>query len=112
MKIPKFVLSHRATVIPFIGSGAYGPIWETDPAKIKKNVPCLIEPKVQRITSFNGTDVTQQANGVFHPDWKIRQGDKVQHTDKKTGEIIAEYTVQTVTPIEAFGPHSTEVVLV
>lgn len=107
MKIPKFTLPHRVTVIPFKGSGAYGPIWETDPAKFQKNVPCRIDPKVQRLTSGNGDDVIQQAEAVFHPDNQIRQNDKIRWDFNGH-----EYTVQTAIPIDAMGPHSIETVLV
>jgi hypothetical protein len=94
-------------VIPFLGSGAYGPQWETDPAKHLKNVPCRIDPKTQRLTSTNGDDVVQQAEAVFHPDYRIRQHDKI-----KWEAIGAEYTVQSVIPIDAMGPHSIEAVLI
>lgn len=107
MKIPKFALPHRVTIIPFKGSGAYGPQWESDPAKFLKNVPCLIERRTQRLTSTNGDDVIQQAEGVFHPDYPVRQNDKI-----RWDAVGQEYTVQTAIPIDAMGPHSIEVVLV
>jgi hypothetical protein len=107
MKIPKIALPHRVTIIPFKGSGAYGSIWETDPAKFQKNVPCRIDPKIQRLTSSNGSDVVQQAEAVFHPDYTIRQNDRI-----RWDLIGQEYTIQTAIPINMMGPHSIEAVLI
>lgn len=106
MKIPKFALPHRVTIIPFKGSGAYGPIYETDPAKFQKRVPCRIEPRRQRVTSSNGDDVIQSAEGLFPPEIKFNIGDKV-----KWDEYGLEYTVGDWIPVDAMGPHSIEVVL-
>jgi hypothetical protein len=103
MKIPLFVLPHRATIIPFIGSGAYGPIWDEHGAK--NNVPCRIEPKAERVRSVDGLDVYQKAEAIFRPGYSIKPGDKVLWND-------IEYTVEATTPIDAVGPHSIEVVLV
>jgi hypothetical protein len=104
MKIPLIALPHRVTVIPFKGSGAYGPIY--DETNKKSNVPCLIERRIQKIQSANGDDVVQQADAVFHPDWTIHQGDKIIWD-----QAGAEYTIQSVIPIDAMGPHSIEAVL-
>lgn len=104
MKIPMFALPHRVTIVPFIGSGAYGPIWETDQTKFKNKVPCRIEPQIRRIQGTNGDDVVQQATGIFHPNWKINQNDRIVWND-------LEFTVETVIPIDAMGPHSIEVIL-
>jgi hypothetical protein len=106
MKIPLFALPHRVTIIPFKGSGAYGKIYETDEAKFQKNVPCRIEPKIQRVQGRDGDDVIQQAEGTFPPDAKIRAGDKI-----KWELGAAEYEVGTMIPIDAMGPHSIEVIL-
>lgn len=96
MKIPIYALPHRVTVIPFKGNGAYGPIW--DGTKAKKEVPCLIEPKTTVIKDATGTDVTVRADVMFHPDYTIRENDKIQWP--MTG---AEYTVTELTPVMAMG---------
>lgn len=105
MKIPLYALPHRVKVIPFLGSGAYGPDWDEE--NPKRNVPCLIETKTQRVRSANGDDVIQQAEAMFHPDYKISQGDKIQWAE--TG---AEFTVEMITPVHAMGLHHYEAVLV
>lgn len=106
MRIPTFALPHRVTITPVKGQSAYGTVYETDPARIKKNVPCRIDPKTRVIRSNNGTDVTQQAQGIFPPDVKLKEGDKIQWT-----EYGMEFTVSEWWPIDAMGPHSIEVVL-
>jgi hypothetical protein len=104
MKIPLYALPHRATVIPFKGSGAYGPTWETDPLKYRKNVPCRIDPKIKKIKGSNGDDVVQSAEALIHPDWVINVGDKLEWMGKT-------YAVESVDPIDAMGIHHWEVVL-
>jgi hypothetical protein len=104
MKIPIYALPHRATVIPFKGSGAYGPQWETDATKHRKNVPCRVDPKVKKIQGGNGDDVVQSAEALFHPDWAIAVQDKVQVNGKT-------YVVESADIIDAMGPHHWEVVL-
>jgi hypothetical protein len=104
MKIPKYVLPHRVTVIKFKGSGAYGPIW--DDANPIKNVPCRIDPQIKNIKGSNGNDVVQQAEATFHPDYKIGIGDKIQWDLMGT-----TYTAELITPIDAMGIHHFEVVL-
>lgn len=105
MKIPRYVLPHRVTVIKFKGSGAYGPVWdETNPIN---NVPCRIDPVVKKIKGSNGDDVIQQAEATFHPDYKIAVGDKIQWDLMDT-----EYRIETVSPIDAMGIHHFEVGLV
>lgn len=106
MKIPKFALPHRVTIVPFLGSGAYGPQWETDELKFKKKVHCLIEPKTRMIKTTSGQDVLQQAQAIFHPDNPIQIGDKILWT--KYG---LEFEVQEWFPVEAMGLHSFEAVL-
>lgn len=106
MRIPKFALPHRVTITAFKGSGAYGPVYETDPAKIQKNVPCRIDPKTRMVRSGNGEDLVQQAQGIFGPDVKVRAGDKISWP--KHG---MEFTVAEWWPIDAMGDHSIEVVL-
>lgn len=106
MMIPIYALPHRVTIIPFKGSGAYGPVYETDPAKFKKNVPCRIDPKRQKVTSSNGDDVVQSAEAIFRPNIRLNVGDKVLWT--KYG---LEYEIEDWAPIDAMGPHSIEAVL-
>jgi hypothetical protein len=106
MKIPSFMLPHRATIVPFKGSGAYGPVWETDETKFKKNVPCLIEPKIRQRTDNTGTDVTQRAEGIFPPDVGIQANDKIIWSENG-----AEYKVIEWNPINMLGPYSVEVVM-
>lgn len=106
MKIPIFALPHRVTIISFKGSGAYGPIWESDPAKHQKNIPCRIERKSRLVKSANGEDVVQTAQGIFHPDYPINQGDKIVW--EKYG---LEYQVAEWFPVDAMGHHSNEAVL-
>ena len=106
MKIPKSLLPHRVTIIPFLGSGGYGARWESDETKFQKDVPCRIESKIRRVKSLDGDDVFQSAEAVFHPDYEINQNDKIvwSRADK-------EYKVEEVIPVDALGPHSLEVIL-
>jgi hypothetical protein len=106
MKIPMVLLPHRVTIIPFKGSGAYGPKWETDETKFRKNVPCRIDPKTRKITGSNGSDVVQRADGLFQPDVGLKVGDKIRW--ELNG---AEYAVEEWTPIDMMGPYSVEAVL-
>lgn len=105
MKIPKYALPHRVTIIPFKGNGAYGPIW--DGLNAKKNVPCLIEPQTTVTANRDGEDVTIRAEAMFHPDYKVRENDKIQWP--LTG---AEYTVIELTPVHAMGLSHWEGVLI
>lgn len=104
MMIPLFILKHRATIIPFKGSGGYGPVWETDPAMFRKDVPCLIELKTKQTTNTTGTDVVKTAEGIFRPDVGIKANDKVIYKD-------AEYIVKECSQVENMGPYSVEVVM-
>lgn len=101
------MLPHRATIVPFKGSGAYGPIWESDEANFRKNIPCLIEPKIQKTTNGNGSDVIKKAEGTFPPDVGIQVGDKVVWDDSG-----AEYEIVEINPIMMMGPYSVEVVMI
>jgi hypothetical protein len=104
MKVPMYALPHRAVVIPFKGSGAYGPQWETDPLKHRKNIPCRIDPVIKKIKGNNGDDIVHQAEATFHPDYAVGIGDKIQWLGK-------EYTVISLIPIDAMGIHHWEAVL-
>ena len=105
MKIPIYALPHRVTIIPFKGSGAYGPIW--DGTKAKRNVPCRIEPKTVVTKDRSGSDVTVRAEAMFHPDYTIRENDKIQWSLPG-----AEYTVRELTPVDAMGLSHFEGVLI
>ena len=105
MKIPKYALPHRVTIIPLRGQGPYGPIY--DGLKTKRNVPALIEPRTTVLIGPNGEDIQIRAEAMFHPDYKIRVGDKIQWPE--TG---AEYTVREFTPVYAMGLSHYEGVLI
>ena len=105
MKIPKYALPHRVTIIPLKGSGPYGPIF--DGTKAKRNVPALIEPRTSVIRGSNGEDITVRADFMIHPDYKVRAGDRIQWPE--TG---ADYTVQDLTPVHAMGLSHYEGVLI
>lgn len=105
MKIPSYALPHRVTVIPYKGAGPYGPVY--DGTKARRNVPARIEPRTTVTRGSNGEDVTVRANAMFHPDFRIRENDKIQWP--MTG---AEYVVQELTPVDAMGLSHFEGVLV
>lgn len=100
MKIPAYMLPHRATITKFIGNSAYGPQW----AGTTSNVPCRIDPSSKRVKGANGDDVTSRAEALFHPDYSIATGDKVEWNG-------TTYTVESADPIDMMGLHHYEVVL-
>lgn len=106
MKIPKFTLPHRVTISSYLGEGPEGPRWEDDPTRQQKNVHCRIESRIRTVKTATGSDVIQVAEGVFHPDSKIKNGDKIIWD---LGQAV--FTVEEWTPIDAMGLHSLEVVL-
>lgn len=103
MKIPLYALPHRVTIIPFGGSGAYGPQY----GEPRENVPANITPKSKIIRSANGEDVQQQAKGIFQAGEILNKKDRILWP--KYGK---EYEVAGAVPIEAMGPHSVEAELI
>lgn len=104
MKIPSFALPHRVDIVPFIGSGAYGPVY--DEPNIKRGVRCRIELKRRKAQNTDGQDVLTSGLGIFPPGSEIKIGDKVIWS-----KFGLEYTVSDWAPVEAWGDHSIEVVL-
>lgn len=103
MKIPLYALPHRVTIIPFNGSGAYGPSYGAE----RQNVPANIKMKTRIIRSANGEDKLQQGTAIFQAGEEINDGDKIIW--EKYGK---QFVVASWMPIEAMGPHSVKVELI
>jgi hypothetical protein len=60
MRIPSFLMRQKVEIKPFLGSGAYGPIYG-DPYQIK----CRIESKRSLVRDREGNEVVSEARVYF-----------------------------------------------
>ncbi|WP_177167334.1 hypothetical protein [Salinibacillus kushneri] len=93
MKIPPFLLPHKATVEPYLGDGAYGP--QYGPGVDYK---CRIEYNRQLVRDTEGREVTSNTQGTFeYKGEKIPPESKVTWIDENN-QVIDEFIVISAPP--------------
>lgn len=99
MKIPMFALPHKIEVYKYLGSGAYGPQWDDTPSYGSAR----LEPKRQRVTDTEGSEIVANVTAVVHPDTDLEVNDKVKWNGATytTVDAFTQYTHAGVHHIEA-----------
>lgn len=63
MQIPKWMLNQMVTIRPFLGNGAYGPIYGPE-----YEARCRIEVNRKKVTDREGNEVVGSARAFFPPE--------------------------------------------
>lgn len=101
MRVPPWMLKHTVEVEPFVGEGAYGPVYGSP-----FTARALVTLKTGRILDRNGTEVVYDAVALFGPDTEVTIQSRVVWEGRKFTVIGLKK------PVGMTGkPHHIEVVL-
>jgi hypothetical protein len=82
-QVPGFLLQHRVTVEPYLGSSSkgdrYGP---------PETVRCLIDEKTQQVTTPGGQEVTSGSSYITRPDHRPPPNSRVTLPDGRRTKVI------------------------
>ncbi|MER6505896.1 hypothetical protein ABT158_03745 [Nonomuraea sp. NPDC001636] len=71
--LPQWVLPHTATIEPFRGNGAYGPVYEPP----IEDEPCLIDDERRMVRDDEGTEVVSDTTIFFLPGTRCPAGSRI-----------------------------------
>lgn len=71
--LPLWMLPHVATIEPFKGHGAYGPVYDLP----IENQPCLIDDERRMVRDDEGTEVVSNTTVFFLPGARCPAGSRI-----------------------------------
>ncbi|MFI2037605.1 hypothetical protein ACH470_23600 [Streptomyces bottropensis] len=102
MNVPRWLLTHRITVEPYLGDSAYGPTYGAPVA----DVPALVTEEIKTVRDREGREVTSTAQIIAEPGLNCPPESRITLPDGRTTKAIsiAQHTAPGL-PV----PQSTEV---
>lgn len=82
-RLPRWMRQHRITVEPYLGAGAYGPLY--GPAV---PVGCFLDENTHTVRSPNGTQVTSSSTALCALDTAAPALSRVTLADGRTTTVI------------------------
>ena len=82
--VPGWLLRHQITVEPYLGDGAYGPVY--GPPVV---VRCLLDDKVREVRSPTGEQVVSSSTAYCPPGTAAPPGSRVTVPDGRQSSVIA-----------------------
>lgn len=83
MKLPKSAQPHKATIKPYLGSGAYGPVWDDE-----YKIDCYFVHKKKITFDEEGNEITSPSQIHTSADISPEKQSEVQ-VEGETVEVIA-----------------------
>ena len=102
MNVPRWLLRHRITIEPYLGTSAYGPKYGPP----TRDVPALVAEAIKRVRDATGAEVVSTAQIYADPDLNCPTGSRVTlPTGRTTTAINVAHHTAPGLPV----PQSTEV---
>ncbi|MGW0933319.1 hypothetical protein [Streptomyces sp. NPDC002644] len=83
--VPAWLLRHRVTITPLLGTGAYGPTWG-DPVS---DIPALVSYQHVMTRDRTGAQVASTAQVICRPDVHCPTGSRIVLPDGRTTTAIS-----------------------
>ncbi|SEU46609.1 hypothetical protein [Nonomuraea wenchangensis] len=84
MLIPEWVFTHTATIEPYEGDGAYGPIFGSQVTE-----RCLVDDERRLVRNAEGSEVVSDTTIFFPPGTHCPEGSRVTVNDRTTTVIAS-----------------------
>ncbi|MEV4806765.1 hypothetical protein AB0K18_42795 [Nonomuraea sp. NPDC049421] len=82
--LPEWLLQHEATIEPYLGDGAYGPVWGA-----AVTVRCLVDDERRLVRDEQGLEVVSDTTIFFPPGTVCPAGSRVTVNDRSITAITA-----------------------